>query len=88
MAYHVATVGADGSDQDEADFAYEIYDMLTHNQMTADEAIREITGGVMTADREAEAVPRSAHNFGFSRDGGYFLTYDQYTGAFDVWEKE
>ena len=86
QAYHVMTVGADDSDQEEADFAYEIYDALTHNQMTADEAIKEITNGDLTADSDIEVVPRSAHNFGYSDDGQYFLTYDQYTGAFDVWE--
>ena len=87
QAYHVMTVGADDSDQEEADFAYEIYDALTHNQMTADEAIQEITNGDLSPDGvEIEVVPRSAHNFGYSDDGQYFLTYDQYTGALDVWE--
>lgn len=86
QAYHVATVGSDSSSQEEADFAYDIYDALTHNQMTADEAIQKITNGDMSADTEIEQVPRSAHNFGTSKDGKYFLTYDQYTGAFDVWE--
>ena len=86
QAYHIASIG-DTEDQESADAAYEIYDALTHNQMTAEEAIQEITNGDMSADGDVEVVPRSAHNFGSSSDGRYFLTYDQYTGAFDVWEK-
>ena len=86
QAYHVTTIGLEDSSQEEADFAYEIYDALTHNQMTAEEAIQEITNGDMSADSDIEVVPRSAHNFGYTDDGRYFLTYDQYTGAFDVWE--
>ena len=87
MAYHVTTVGADDSSQEEADYAYSIYDALTHNQMTADEAIKEITNGNLSVESQPEPIPRQARNLGESDDGKYFLTYDQYTGAFDVWEK-
>ena len=86
MAYHVLTFGDEMSDQEEADEAYSIYDGLTHNQITADQVIRELTGGNAVAESEPEVVPRSALNFGMSKDGRYMLTYDQYTGAFDVWE--
>ena len=87
QAYHIATVGAEDSSQEEADFAYKIYDRLTHNEMTADEAIRAITNGDLTPDTEPEVVSRDAVNFGTSNDGRYFLTYDRYTGTFDVWER-
>ena len=85
-AYHVTSIG-DTEDQEGADYAYHIYDMLTHNEMTAEEAIYKITNGDMSADTEVEFVPRSAHIWGHTKDGRYFLTYDQYVGAFDVWEK-
>lgn len=86
QAYHITTIGADGSDQEEADFAYQIYDRLTHNEITVDEAIDLITNGDLTPDTEPETVSRDTINFGTSSDGRYFLTYDQYVGAFDVWE--
>lgn len=87
QAYHITTVGAEDSSQEEAGFAYQIYDRLTHNEMTADEAIRVITNGDLTPDTEPEVVPRDVVTFGTSSDGRYFLTYDKYTGAFDVWER-
>ena len=88
MAYHVLTFGDEMSSQEEADDAYNYYDWLTHNQITADEVIQELTGGDAVAEAEPEVVPRSAHCFGTSNDGRYMLTYDKFTGAFDVWEME
>ena len=87
LAYHVITVGGDDSDQAEADFAYEIYDKLTHNEISVDEAIWKITNGNLETDTEPEAVPRSAIEFGTNTTGKYFLTYDKFTGAFDVWAR-
>lgn len=87
LAYHVITVGGDDSDQAEADFAYEIYDKLTHNEISVDEAIWEITNGSLETDMEPEAVPRSAIAFGTNATGKYFLTYDKFTGALDVWAR-
>ena len=66
--------------------ADEVATDVRNGEMTADEAIQEITNGDLSAGGDIELVPRSAHNFGYSEDGQYFLTYDQYTGAFDVWE--
>lgn len=87
LAYHVVTVGGDDSDQAEADFAYEIYDKLTHNEISVDKAMWELTNGNLEADTEPEAVPRSAIEFGTNTTGKYFLTYDKFTGAFDVWAR-
>ena len=87
LAYHVITVGGDDSDQAEADFAYEIYDKLTHNEISVDEAIWKITNGNLETDTEPETVPRSAIEFGTNTTGKYFLTYDKFTGAFDVWAR-
>ncbi len=87
LAYHIITVGGDDSDQAEADFAYEIYDKLTHNEITVDKAIWKLTNGNLETDTEPEAVPRSAIEFGTNTTGKYFLTYDKFTGAFDVWAR-
>lgn len=85
--YHVLTFGGDGMcDQEEADEAYSIYDGLTHNQLTADEVIQELSGGDLVSDSEPEVISRGCHVFGKSNDGRYMLTYDTYTGAFDIWE--
>ena len=72
QAYHITTVGAEDSNQEEADFAYQIYDRLTHNEMTADEAIRAITNGDLTPDTEPEVVSPDVLNFGTSSDGRYW----------------
>ena len=87
QAYHIATLGAYDSSQEEADFAYQLYDGLTHNEINVDEAIHLITNGDLTPDTEPEVVSRDSINFGTSSDGRYFITYDKYTGALDVWEK-
>ena len=87
LSYHVITVGGDDSDQAEADFAYEIYDKLTHNEISVDEAIWKITNGNLETATEPEAVPRSAIEFGTNTTGKYFLTYDKFTGALDVWAR-
>ena len=86
QAYHIITRGCEDSDQEEADFAYGIYDKLTHNEITTDEAIETLTGGDLTPEGYLETISRNTINFGTSEDGKYLLTYDQYTGAFDVWE--
>lgn len=82
-AYHVTTFGFD---DDEADKAYSIYDRLTHNEINADDAIRLICEGDYTSDTEPEVISRDSLLFGRSNDDRYLLTYDRYTGAFDVWE--
>ena len=72
-------------DQNEADLAYHIYDLLSHNEITIDKAI-EMIGCEYPMGNEPETVGRQCHIMGYSSDGKLFLTYDSYTGALDVWE--
>ena len=85
-AYHWLTLGASEEQQD-ADAAYHLYDLLSHNEYNVDEAIKYIQKyGYEDSAMEQEAIPRDSHIFGRSSDGKYILTYDTYTGAFDVWK--
>jgi tetratricopeptide (TPR) repeat protein len=85
-AYHWLTLGASEEQQD-ADAAYHLYDLLSHNEYNVDEAIKYIQKyGYEDSAMEQEAIPRDSHIFGRSSDGKYILTYDTHTGAFDVWE--
>ena len=72
LAYHITTVGGD---------------KLTHNEISVDEAIRMLANGNLESDTEPEPVPRSEITFGTNATGQYFLTYDKFTGAFDVWAR-
>lgn len=86
--FYVCSIGADEEDVEGANKAYEIYDWLSHNQMTAEEAIQEIldfTGSDGSCDMEDEIIPRSVHIYGETEQ--YILGYDSYTGAFDIWAK-
>ena len=85
-AYHWLTLGASEEQQD-ADAAYHLYDLLSHNEYNVDEAIKYIQKyGYEDSAMEQEAIPRDSHIFGRSSDGKYILTYDTHTGAFDVWK--
>lgn len=86
--FYVCSIGADEVDEEGANKAYEIYDGLSHNQMTAEEAIQEIlefTGSDGSCDMEDEIIPRSVRIYGETEQ--YILGYDSYTGAFDIWAK-
>lgn len=84
--YHWLTLGA-SEDQEDADAAYHLYDLLSHNECDVDKAINYIQKyGYEDSAMEQEVIPRDSYIFGYSGDGKYILTYDTYTGAFDVWE--
>lgn len=85
-AYYVNGIGSDDSNKFEAEWAYSLYDAYTHNQMTVDEIIKELGSEIIGAAPEVETVGRGCKILGYSDDLSYFLTYDQYTGALDVWE--
>lgn len=84
FAYHITSIDCD------CDFdgmSYSIYDRLTHNEITSNEAILEITQGCFVSDDFKEFVHyANVLVMGDSDDGKYRLTYDRYTGIFDVWE--
>jgi hypothetical protein len=84
-AYHIGYLGETEGEEEE-DLAYALYDKLSHCEMETGKAIEFVlTNGVQDNCVEPEILPRSARNCG--ETDRYILTYDSYTGAFDVWEK-
>lgn len=81
---YVNGIGA-GDDQEEANHAYTLYDGLTHNEITVDQVIDQIKGDTPSGI-EPEVIARDCRILGYDSTGLYFLTYDQFTGALDVWE--
>ena len=76
--YYVATLEGD------EDEAYSLYDKLTHNEITVSDAITFITNGDYSRDNQSEPInPKSI----FGKSNGYILTYDTYSGTFDVFEE-
>ena len=87
--FYVCSIGADEEDEEGANKAYEIYDWLSHNQITVEDAIKEIfefTNSDGSCDSEPEIIPRDVRIYGETDQ--YILGYDIYTGAFDIWSKE
>lgn len=87
LAYHVCTYG--GEEQQDAENAYHLYDMISHNEISTNDAILkciEESGDELNADKEI--IPDCCIIYGKSDDGKYILTYDEFTGDFDVWEVE
>ena len=87
--FYVCSIGDLEDDQEDADKALEIYDWLSHNQMTVEEAIKEILEYSHNydgySDSDIEIIPREVRIYGETDQ--YILGYDIYTGAFDVWSK-
>ena len=84
-AYYVT-----GTDSEfDGDLSYDIYDGLSHNEMSIDDAIKEICNGSPSdyGEGEIETLPRDVHIMGYSSDNRYFVTCERYTGILDVWRK-
>lgn len=85
IAYYVTGTDADF----DGHISYDIYDKLSHNEISIDDAIKEICNGSPSdyGEGELEVVSRDAYIMGYSSDNKYFVTYDEYTGTIDVWGK-
>lgn len=85
LAFHVCTYG--GEEQQDAENAYHLYDMISHNKISIDEAVKKCikeTGDEQNTDKEE--ISDCNIIYGKTSDGKYILTCDQFTGDFDVWE--
>lgn len=86
--YHVCSLGDADEQSEEQQMANHLYDSLTHNEITVGEAVSQIlkfVGDAYPSDKQ-ETVRRDRGTmiFGTDDDGEYCLTYDMYSGIFDV----